>query len=280
MGWYREIGEIVEALDEPSFPALLAERLRRLVACDLAAMFVYQGRTPPLLVFDNFKIRGAEQAVANYLNHTYVLNPVYQAHLKGVAPGVYRIRDLAPDAFFESEYHRQVEIILSDQEEIGYITPEWPRGQEEVDITISVDQGATCEISLYRPISDGGFDEAKMARLREVYPVLAACFRDHWRRHGAAYGCRSGGRDVWADDVLDQFGAAVLTNRERQVIQLVLRGHSSQSIGDLLEISMTTVKTHRKHAYEKLGISTQAELLSSFLGFVRSEPGFARVGAE
>ena len=117
-----------------------------------------------------------------------------------------------------------------------------------------------------------------MACLEEVYPVIAACFQAHWRRHGAAYGRETVGRDVWADDALDQFGAPVLTRRQRQVIQLVLRGHSSESIGSHLEISMTTVKTHRKHAYEKLGISTQAELLSSFLRFARGEAGFARGG--
>ena len=55
------------------------------------------------------------------------------------------------------------------------------------------------------------------------------------------------------------------TEREREITQLILRGHSSQSIAFNLGISLGTVKTHRKNAYAKLGISSQSELLSLFL---------------
>ena len=47
--------------------------------------------------------------------------------------------------------------------------------------------------------------------------------------------------------------------------QLILRGHSSESICFNLGISLGTVKTHRKNAYAKLEISSQSELLSLFL---------------
>jgi DNA-binding CsgD family transcriptional regulator len=56
-----------------------------------------------------------------------------------------------------------------------------------------------------------------------------------------------------------------LSDREREVTQLILRGHSSQSICFNLGISLGTVKTHRKNAYAKLNISSQSELLSLFL---------------
>ena len=56
-----------------------------------------------------------------------------------------------------------------------------------------------------------------------------------------------------------------LTDREREVVQLILRGHSSESIGFNLGISLGTVKTHRKNVYAKLAISSQSELLSRFL---------------
>ena len=49
-----------------------------------------------------------------------------------------------------------------------------------------------------------------------------------------------------------------------------LRGHSSESIGFNLGISLGTVKTHRKNAYAKLGVTSQSELLSVFLEAFRS----------
>jgi len=46
------------------------------------------------------------------------------------------------------------------------------------------------------------------------------------------------------------------------VAVLVLKGASGQVIADQLGISITTVKTHRKNLYLKLGITTQTELFS------------------
>ena len=48
-------------------------------------------------------------------------------------------------------------------------------------------------------------------------------------------------------------------------IELVLQGHSSESIGLKLDISTGTVKVHRRNVYRKLGISSQIQLLSIYL---------------
>ena len=104
--WYRDIGEIIEGLGNEALPERLVRGLCRLVPFELAAVFAYRGRSRPLVVYDNFDACGASQGVAAYVENTYVLNPFYHAHLKGLGDGVYRMRDLAPDAFFESEYYR------------------------------------------------------------------------------------------------------------------------------------------------------------------------------
>ena len=51
-----------------------------------------------------------------------------------------------------------------------------------------------------------------------------------------------------------------LTNREREVLQLVAEGHKSREIAELLYISEKTVQTHRAHIMQKLGIRGAAEL--------------------
>ncbi|MCH4554259.1 helix-turn-helix transcriptional regulator, partial [Aestuariibaculum sp. L182] len=56
-----------------------------------------------------------------------------------------------------------------------------------------------------------------------------------------------------------------LTDREAAIIELVLQGHSSESIGLRLSITMGTVKVHRRNVYRKLGISSQTQLLSIYL---------------
>jgi DNA-binding NarL/FixJ family response regulator len=51
-----------------------------------------------------------------------------------------------------------------------------------------------------------------------------------------------------------------LTDREREVLQLVAEGHSSREIAALLFISPKTVRVHRSNLLEKLGFHSTAEL--------------------
>lgn len=64
---------------------------------------------------------------------------------------------------------------------------------------------------------------------------------------------------------LEEFGYDVLTLREAEIIQMVLKGHSGVSISVTLGIAVPTVKTHRKNAYAKLGINTQQQLFNAFI---------------
>ncbi len=52
-----------------------------------------------------------------------------------------------------------------------------------------------------------------------------------------------------------------LTNREREVLQLVAEGHSSSETGRRLFISPRTVEIHRQNMMHKLGLRNQAELI-------------------
>jgi DNA-binding NarL/FixJ family response regulator len=48
-----------------------------------------------------------------------------------------------------------------------------------------------------------------------------------------------------------------LSERELQVLQQILKGHSNQKIADELYISINTVKTHLKNSYAKLEVNNR-----------------------
>jgi len=52
-----------------------------------------------------------------------------------------------------------------------------------------------------------------------------------------------------------------LSEREREILQLVAEGHSSKSIAELLSVSPSTVETHRTHILQKLDVHSTAELV-------------------
>ena len=52
----------------------------------------------------------------------------------------------------------------------------------------------------------------------------------------------------------------VLTQREREVLQLVAEGHTTKSIAVNLNVSNKTIESHRQHVMQKLGLHSVAEL--------------------
>jgi DNA-binding NarL/FixJ family response regulator len=58
---------------------------------------------------------------------------------------------------------------------------------------------------------------------------------------------------------IDRFES--LSEREREVFQLVAEGHSNKEVADLLSISPATVETHRAHILQKLDVHNTAELV-------------------
>ena len=52
----------------------------------------------------------------------------------------------------------------------------------------------------------------------------------------------------------------VLTDREREVLQLIAEGKSTKEVADDLGVSVTTVETHRRNIMDKLDLHSVAEL--------------------
>ena len=56
-----------------------------------------------------------------------------------------------------------------------------------------------------------------------------------------------------------------LTDREQEVLQLILSGKSNREIAGVLFISESTVKTHARNIFSKYDVSSRAELISTLL---------------
>jgi DNA-binding NarL/FixJ family response regulator len=78
-------------------------------------------------------------------------------------------------------------------------------------------------------------------------PAAAKVMLDDYLRHLAKKG------------IVDRYEA--LSEREREVFQLVAEGHSNKNVADLLSISVATVETHRAHILQKLDVHSTAELV-------------------
>jgi DNA-binding NarL/FixJ family response regulator len=78
-------------------------------------------------------------------------------------------------------------------------------------------------------------------------PAVARVMLDDYVRHLAGKG------------IVDRYDS--LSEREREIFQLIAEGHSSKSIADMLSLSPATVDTHRAHILQKLDLHNVAELV-------------------
>ncbi|HKE25690.1 MAG TPA: response regulator transcription factor [Bryobacteraceae bacterium] len=53
----------------------------------------------------------------------------------------------------------------------------------------------------------------------------------------------------------------LLTDREREILQLVAEGRTNKEVASMLNISLTTVETHRTHILQKLNLHSIPELI-------------------
>jgi DNA-binding NarL/FixJ family response regulator len=53
----------------------------------------------------------------------------------------------------------------------------------------------------------------------------------------------------------------LLTDREREVLQLIAEGRTNKEVAGLLGVGLTTIETHRTHILQKLGLHSIPELI-------------------
>lgn len=63
----------------------------------------------------------------------------------------------------------------------------------------------------------------------------------------------------------------VLSDREREVLQLLGKGHSTRSIADTLHLSVKTIETYRAHIKEKLGFHDSEEMVRFAIDWVAQQ---------
>ncbi len=53
----------------------------------------------------------------------------------------------------------------------------------------------------------------------------------------------------------------LLTNREREILQLLAEGRTNKEVANMLNLSLYTVETHRAHILQKLNLHSVPELI-------------------
>ena len=229
-----------------------------LFPCYAAFAVLNRQEASPVYLADTYPDAASKAAVQRYVNTTYEINPVHNAIRNGLAEGVHRMGDLAPDNWSAVT----CDVIADEEEEINFRTPGWPRGLQEASLLVHLKDGIVGEVSLARAAVANGIPDADLQGLSAFLPLFRSAFA---KIVSGSFGSLGDGDH--GSPQLENFGKELLSSREAEVVQMVLKGHSSLSISLTLGIAIPTVKSHRRNAYAKLGVSTQQELFHSYINW-------------
>lgn len=250
----QHLARLIPAVGTADFPESLAHMLEELVPCNDATIVLYPGTDLPVIEYFQVPKESGSSTLDVFVKGAFLLDPYYLAATQDEKFGVFRLRDLTPVGFRDGEYYKSWYRNCGYQDECGYLIP--------------IGKEGFVNIALGKTAARARFSKRELGIFEAILPTVQTLCQLHWADSGiepAPVNLRA-----QLHSALDAFGSSLLTERETQVINLVLHGHSTKTLAEKLSISMETVKLHRKHAYAKLEVSSQAELFYLFLDSVMS----------
>lgn len=263
--WSKMLAKCIDSVGTDSFYMDLQAALKVLAGFDYSVSYAYYKNETPICLDHAFSTEKRVILVDEYLKGPYLLDPFFKACSRKIETGLYRIRDIAPDRFYQSEYYRSYYNLTGLAEEICF--------------TFYLKKGVAIVVSLMRKDESSKFSAREFRLLDRVAPIVISLARHHWKDVPQQFNIDTANDESHDDTAMienrvsDLF-AERLTPRETQVVAQVLEGHSSDSIAKDLGISVGTVRIHRRNIYAKLQISSQQELFSIFFKNITSKGGF------
>lgn len=247
------LGTAISCIGSDQFQSAFLTWLQSCLSFDgVTAIAYFQNAKPQPLFFWSSSEATHNFLHSIYLTGAYQIDPIHELHVRQMPRGCYRLRDIAPDQFHRTQYYEEYFRFTGLMDEIAMLT--YPA------------DGVSLVISLERGLKTGRrFSRSALKATESVFPVVAALADHHW----SSLEARASDSPHLLDSALitslrDAHGIS-LSPRQAQVALLVLKGHSSVSIGLHLGISPQTVKVFRKQIYKRCKISSQAELFRLLL---------------
>ncbi|AHL76285.1 LuxR family transcriptional regulator [Stutzerimonas stutzeri] len=260
------VSTLINAVNTDGLGAAIDSALAPLIDYDMSCAYLFRATTPAVLIHNGYRHSVPESTLNAYLRGGYLLDPFYVACMNDHPAGLWRMSDLAPDSFFSSGYSisKDIHPCVSSHhgtsiEEIGFIIPIRPQ--------------VAAVYSLMKGLENGGFQDDEMDAIAHLAPILNALFELQYRP-GQGEPQASAAPSSPGEDAFIQMLQGQLTEAQSHIAKLILQGHSNASIADKLNISEGTVKVHKHNIYQRLNISTHAELFRLFISYLTGDsPG-------
>jgi DNA-binding CsgD family transcriptional regulator len=243
------LAEILRSPGENDTPKRLCDALKAIVDIDHAATFLFSKNSAPLTLHDEHA-----GCPVRYIDSPYLLDPVYDQFLRNTAPPFCRLRDIAPDGFEISEYFQKYYKHIDVADEYCFNVP---AGQDSM-----------FHVTLLLTGRKKGYDRKSLRTLESLSPVVSAVLMRYSELRAGDLAPASADANAFHDrlsNVFENFGRTLLTAREKQIVDLTMKGYSDKLAARELGITPATVRNHKKSIFNKLKVGSQGQLFGLFL---------------
>lgn len=257
-GWSQKVASLLKALGQDRFYPRLFAWLAEYSTFDYPQIWLFKKDRPPYPLYFEIGQKAQDWEVGRYIDGGYKLDPFYLTTKSDEeTSGVYRLTEFFADDFQQSEFYLNYYAKCDSLDEVVFI--------------VEIDADTCVQLAFVRRYGCPAFDDSDMQLFRDLEPLVSEMMIRHIQIQtieGSAPLTSSSQTDVETTLVqaFELFGHSILSGREKDVLDLVLRGHTTNGIAERLSISVETIRQHKKSIYRKLDVNSQAELFSLFLG--------------
>jgi DNA-binding CsgD family transcriptional regulator len=250
--WNRDISKAIAALGTADFFPNLVSAVNAQVSIDYPQIWLYHRDLPPRVLYHEIPEDAIASQIGDYLDGPYREDPFYQTSMNQPKAKIYRLSRITLGKLEQSTYYREYYSATGTSDEAIYLSK--LRG------------GNVINLSMMRLPAHGEFSEQEYESLYLLAEPISELIKSHSEHDDfAVTHLIQPGIDHQIDLAFRTFGASLLSPREKDVLEMMLRGYSTDSSGDKLGIALETVRRHRKSIYRKLDVSSQTDLFSLFL---------------
>ena len=250
--WNLDISRTIAALGTEKFFPALVQAIKGQVRIDYPQVWLYHRDLPPRVLYHEIPDHAIESQIDRYLEGPYREDPFYHTSLHQPRAKIYRLSRVTMGKLRESDYYRNYYADTGTCDEVVYVA--------------KLQAGNVINLSMMRLNEREVFSEQEYENLYLLAEPVAELLRSHTEHNDfAATNLIQPGIDHQIDVAFRTFGASLLSPREKDVLELMLRGYGTDTSAERLNIAVETVRRHRKSIYRKLDVSSQTDLFSLFL---------------
>jgi len=255
------LASVIRGLGESSFVVDLVSFLKTQVNFDSSIIMAYP-EDGPLLILHHDLISGDRNVVRS--EYSEAVSPISQFYLKA-------------SVGFRGPFYGKGSPQVSEQLSSVY-TDYWRRSgtADQFAYIAQLSGGTPLILCLRRTAELSMYSENEVRSLNSYAELVITLMEKHWKDGLESISSATNLVYQSSEVVLNGLPSSCLTPRERDVLELLIKGLSNKLIARELGISHETVKVYCKNLYAKIGVSGRPAIYAKIFRSLSGKP--ARTG--